>query len=80
MVCSSAFADMWIQFILLVYTYDVVKILGGPLVCCVVLSSFHFYLTGSSIYVYYVRSGRKADFNPQYIFPRFILSSKVYRF
>jgi hypothetical protein len=52
---------MWIQFILLVYTYEVVKILGGPLVCCAVLSSFYFYLRGSSIYVYYVRFGRKAE-------------------
>jgi hypothetical protein len=63
MSCRSAFSDMWIQFILFVYTYEVVKILGGPLVCCAVLSSFHFYLTGSSIYVYYVPSGRKADCN-----------------
>jgi hypothetical protein len=35
------------------------KYLEDRLVCCVVLSGF--YLKGSSIYVYCVRSGRKAD-------------------
>jgi hypothetical protein len=47
---------------LLVFTYEVVKMLGGPLLCvqyCLVLILFD----GYSIYLYYIRSGRKADCN-----------------
>jgi hypothetical protein len=57
MYISRCFCGHMETVFLLVYMYEVVKMLGGSLSCV----QYYLVLTGTSIYVYYIRSGRKAD-------------------